>query len=201
MTTTPESWEQQLHDAANAIPDTEAADLRDELAQARLDGLEAINRELRDRITAALHALLHGGWEHGDRARGAYRALTEGLNLCEACAMPTAHGHAEWCRLSEPAPATTPNLIGQEIGSLPDEVVNAIVRDPNDPRYPAAITVYCDRCHVERQSSYIVHDKLARAERLAIARAHMRTLGWVCDTTGDHCPDCHPADTGKETDR
>lgn len=84
----------------------------------------------------------------------------------------------------------------------PDTVTVEVIEPTNDDDlYPTAITVFCDRCGVKNTGDYIVTDAIDRAERLALARTHVSTLGWSCDTTGDFCPDCRPADTGKETDR
>lgn len=68
--------------------------------------------------------------------------------------------------------------------------VNAIVRDPNDPRYPSCVSVFCDECGITVCADYLVHEDDDQATRFGYARAHLRTLGWVCDKTGDYCPDC-----------
>jgi uncharacterized protein (DUF433 family) len=58
--------------------------------------------------------------------------------------------------------------------------------------YPAAVTVFCDRCSVEHTGDYLVSDTCDSRTRLGYARAHMRTLDWRCDTSGDFCPACRP---------
>ncbi|OKH91466.1 hypothetical protein [Streptomyces uncialis] len=72
--------------------------------------------------------------------------------------------------------------------SLTPEAVSAILRDPSSPLYPTQITVYCDECGTEFTADYMVTTDQTSSERLEAARAHMRTQGWQCDRTGDHCP-------------
>ncbi|MFE1926506.1 hypothetical protein ACFW91_28595 [Streptomyces asoensis] len=79
--------------------------------------------------------------------------------------------------------------------SLSPEVVNAIVRNMDDPRYPSQITVFCDDCGTEFTGEFMVSAEQTSAERLEIARAHMRTQGWQCDRSGDYCPE-HKAENG-----
>lgn len=74
-------------------------------------------------------------------------------------------------------------------GTMPPDLVNAIVRDMDDPRYPTRIGIYCDTCHVTESHEYMVSDDMDRTERLGVARAHMRTQGWQCGDGGDFCPE------------
>lgn len=88
-----------------------------------------------------------------------------------------AHSNLVPCQPDEPAPLT------------PD-VVNAIVRDMDDPRYPSQITVFCDHCGIEDTGDYMVHDGMTRSERLTVARAHLvESKGWEhTDDGDDFCP-------------
>lgn len=64
------------------------------------------------------------------------------------------------------------------------------LNDDTSP-YPTQITIFCDNCGVENTADYLVTADSTSAERLDIARDHMRTqLGWTCDENGDHCPAC-----------
>jgi|ERR1035438_1085136 hypothetical protein len=77
---------------------------------------------------------------------------------------------------------------------------------PEPPRaFPLSIVVFCDRCGVEVEHDYVVHDLMTREQRLAVAREHMaRNEGWSCTASGDYCPDCGRGDcTGEDcrTDR
>lgn len=56
---------------------------------------------------------------------------------------------------------------------LTPDLVNAIVRDMDDPRYPSQITVFCDHCGVERTGDYMVSAEMTSAERLDVARKHL----------------------------
>lgn len=73
---------------------------------------------------------------------------------------------------------------------LSPDVVNAIVRDMDDPRYPSRITVFCDHCGVENTGEYMVSEDMTSTERLAVARQHLVTNeGWEHTTDGDDfCP-------------
>ncbi|MFF8679534.1 hypothetical protein ACF07F_16645 [Streptomyces sp. NPDC015237] len=75
---------------------------------------------------------------------------------------------------------------------LNPDVVNAIVRDMDDPRYPTRITVYCDRydCGVENTGEYLVREGMTSGERLAVARKHLaENVGWEHTEDGDDfCP-------------
>ena len=73
---------------------------------------------------------------------------------------------------------------------LSPEMVNAIVRDMDDPRFPARITVFCDHCGVEDTGEYLVHEGMTRTERLAVARKHLvESKGWEHTAEGDDfCP-------------
>ncbi|MBN9739539.1 hypothetical protein DMP23_00195 [Amycolatopsis sp. A1MSW2902] len=73
----------------------------------------------------------------------------------------------------------------------PDEI-SAIVRDPNDPRYPCRLGVFCDRCGTEWVGDFLVSDEVSSPERLKIVRDHVSgKLGWVCEQSGDFCPACN----------
>ncbi|MEE1838150.1 hypothetical protein [Streptomyces sp. SP17KL33] len=89
---------------------------------------------------------------------------------------------------SENTPQTT-------LPPLTPDVVNAIVRDMDDPRYPSLITVYCDTCGLTFSGEYLVSAEQTSDERLEVARAHMRTQGWQCDALGDYCPKHASKDT------
>jgi len=95
-------------------------------------------------------------------------------------------GHDDSVDHLYPTPATP----GPAIGTVPPEIVNAIVRDPNDPRYPSQIGVYCDECGTTITADYLVSTEQTKAERLEVARAHLRQDGWICDERGDYCPAC-----------
>jgi hypothetical protein len=73
---------------------------------------------------------------------------------------------------------------------LTPEIVNAIVRDPNDPRYPSRITVFCDHCGTEQTGEYLVCEDMTSTERLAVARKHLvDNEGWEhTDDGDDFCP-------------
>jgi hypothetical protein len=85
--------------------------------------------------------------------------------------------------LPQPAPARAP--------ALTPEIVNAIVRDMDDPRYPCQITVFCDHCGLKNTGDYMVSDDMTKAERLAAARAHLvANEGWEHTADGDDfCPE------------
>jgi hypothetical protein len=81
-------------------------------------------------------------------------------------------------------PTTTP-------GTMPPDMVNAIVRDMDDPRYPSKITVYCDDCGIERTGEYMVSAEMTSMQRLAVARKHLvDNEKWKHDpnTGEDFCP-------------
>lgn len=77
-------------------------------------------------------------------------------------------------------PTTTP-------GTMPPDMVNAIVRDMDDPRFPSRIAVFCDECGFTESGEYMVSEEQSKAERLEVARAHLRKSGWQCDEDGDFC--------------
>lgn len=80
---------------------------------------------------------------------------------------------------------------------LSPDVVNAIVRDMGDPRYPSQITVFCDHCGVERTGDYMVSAEMSSTERLAVARKHLvANEGWEHNEYGD---DFCPAHAGSGT--
>jgi hypothetical protein len=59
--------------------------------------------------------------------------------------------------------------------------------------FPISIVVFCDRCGVEVEHDYLVHDLMTREQRLAVAREHLaRNEGWSCTAAGDFCPDHKP---------
>jgi hypothetical protein len=70
--------------------------------------------------------------------------------------------------------------------------------------FPLNIAVFCDRCGVEVEHDYVVHDLMTREQRLAVARDHLTcNEGWSCTAAGDYCPEHNPdrAPAGTETDR
>lgn len=75
--------------------------------------------------------------------------------------------------------------------TLPPDMVNAIVRDMDDPRYPSKITVYCDHCGTQHTGEYMVSAEMTPTERLAVARNHLvQNEGWEhTDTGDDFCPE------------
>lgn len=70
----------------------------------------------------------------------------------------------------------------------------ADLNDDSTP-YPSQITIFCDNCGVEHTADYLVPAGATKAGRLGIARAHLRTLGWICNLIGDYCPQCVAAPT------
>lgn len=74
--------------------------------------------------------------------------------------------------------------------TLTPDVVNAIVRDMNDPRYPSKITVFCDHCGATNTGEYMVSAEMTPSERLAVARKHLvNNEGWEHTEDGDDfCP-------------
>ena len=75
--------------------------------------------------------------------------------------------------------------------ALSPDVVNAIVRDMDDPRYPSRITVFCDHCGTENTGEYMVSEEMTPMERLAVARTHLvNNEGWEhTDDGDDFCPE------------
>lgn len=71
------------------------------------------------------------------------------------------------------------------------DLVNAIVRNPDDPRYPSQITVFCDHCGTEHTADYMVSEDMTSIERLAVARQHLvANKGWEHTEDGDDfCPE------------
>lgn len=61
--------------------------------------------------------------------------------------------------------------------------------------YPSQITIFCDDCSTEHTGDYLVPADATKAGRLGVARAHLRTLGWICNLIGDYCPGCVTAPT------
>lgn len=74
--------------------------------------------------------------------------------------------------------------------TLTPDVVNAIVRDMDDPRYPSQITVFCDHCGATNTGEYMVSTEMTSRERLAVARQHLvQNEGWEhTDDGDDFCP-------------
>jgi hypothetical protein len=70
---------------------------------------------------------------------------------------------------------------------LTPEVVSAILRDPDSPLYPSRIAVFCDECGTTESDEYMVSEEQTKAERLEVARSHLRKQGWQCDEDGDFC--------------
>ncbi|QQC89860.1 hypothetical protein [Streptomyces alfalfae] len=70
---------------------------------------------------------------------------------------------------------------------LPPAVISAILRDSDSPLYPSKIVVFCDECGAEDARDYMVSTEQTSAERLEVARAHLRAQGWRCDESGDYC--------------
>lgn len=68
--------------------------------------------------------------------------------------------------------------------------------DDDTAPYPCEITVFCDECGVEVTADYLVPAESTSADRLKIARAHLRGQGWKCDLGGDWCPGCTNGATG-----
>jgi hypothetical protein len=80
---------------------------------------------------------------------------------------------------------------------LTPDMVNAIVRDMDDPRYPTQITVFCDHCGVEDTGEYMVHEGMTSRERLAVARDHLvKNKGWEHTEDGDDFCPTHAAQEG-----
>ncbi|MGX1909032.1 hypothetical protein ACWIID_09235 [Streptomyces phaeochromogenes] len=84
--------------------------------------------------------------------------------------------------------------------TLPPDVVNAIVRDMDDPRFPSRITVFCDHCGHEHTGEYMVREGMTSTERLAVARKHLvENEGWEhTDDGDDFCPE-HAGSGAKTT--
>ncbi|KOG21776.1 hypothetical protein [Streptomyces viridochromogenes] len=74
---------------------------------------------------------------------------------------------------------------------LTPDMVNAIVRDMDDPRYPTRITVFCDHCGTEHTGEYMVREGVTSRERLAVARKYLvENEGWEHTEDGDDfCPE------------
>lgn len=74
--------------------------------------------------------------------------------------------------------------------TLTPDMVNAIVRDMDDPRYPSRITVYCDHCGTEFTGEFMVSEEMTSTERLAVARKYLvENKGWEHTADGDDfCP-------------
>jgi hypothetical protein len=73
---------------------------------------------------------------------------------------------------------------------LTPDMVNAIVRDMGDPRYPSKITVFCDHCGTEYTGEFMVSAEMTSTERLAVARQYLvNNKGWEHNEYGDDfCP-------------
>lgn len=70
------------------------------------------------------------------------------------------------------------------------DTVTQILTDPDSDLYPAAISVYCDRCGATATNQFLVSDQDSSAERFEIARDHLRGKGWSCTADGDFCCNC-----------
>jgi hypothetical protein len=83
---------------------------------------------------------------------------------------------------------------------LTPEVVSAILRNPDDPRYPSQITVFCDHCGTKATNEYMVDEQMTRDERLGVARAHLvANKGWESTPDGgDFCPEHAGGDTAEQ---
>lgn len=81
---------------------------------------------------------------------------------------------------------------------LAPEIVSAILRDPDSPLYPSRIAVFCDECGFTESGEYMVSEEQTKAERLEVARAHLRKRGWQCDEDGDFCRE-HASSPVEET--
>ncbi|MEU1800839.1 hypothetical protein [Streptomyces sp. NPDC019937] len=83
--------------------------------------------------------------------------------------------------------------------SISPEALSAILRDPDDPRYPSQITVFCDHCGHEDTRDYLVSEDMTRQERLAVARQYLvANEGWECDPDGDDFCPVHASTDGLE---
>lgn len=58
------------------------------------------------------------------------------------------------------------------------------------PEQVSAIAVYCGDCGSAVTADYIVSADETGAERLELAREHLRAEGWRCNDKGDLCPAC-----------
>lgn len=65
----------------------------------------------------------------------------------------------------------------------------ADLNDDTSP-YPAQITITCDGCPRWCTDDYLVAAESTKAERVEIARTHLRNHRWSCDENGDYCPEC-----------
>lgn len=72
------------------------------------------------------------------------------------------------------------------------EQVSAILRS-DGPLYPSRIGVFCAGGGTVVEGEYVVSEKQTKAERLEVARTHLRDAGWQCDGEGDFCPTCQIA--------
>jgi hypothetical protein len=90
--------------------------------------------------------------------------------------------------------------IGKGVGPL-EQVTSKVSTEPLTT-FPLSIVVFCDRCGVEVEHDYVVHDLMTREQRLAVAREHMaRNEGWSCTADGDFCPKHKPEPAGTEAGR
>lgn len=78
-------------------------------------------------------------------------------------------------------------MTDQTAAPIPPEIVSAILRDPDSPLFPSRIAVFCDECGFTESGEYMVSEEQTKAERLEVARAHLRKRGWQCDEDGDFC--------------
>lgn len=82
-------------------------------------------------------------------------------------------------------------MTDQTPNSLAPDMVNAIVRDMDDPRYPTQITVFCDHCGTQDTGQYMVSTDMTPRQRLDVARTHLvNNKGWEHTEDGDDfCPE------------
>lgn len=83
-----------------------------------------------------------------------------------------------------PLPTTPP------LGSVVQHPPNFRMSELPGDMYPSLIGVYCDHCATTVEADYIVSTQDDQATKFGYARAHLRTLGWVCDAWVDLCPHC-----------
>ncbi|MDX3672773.1 hypothetical protein [Streptomyces europaeiscabiei] len=89
----------------------------------------------------------------------------------------------------------TPQSTQTAPAPLTPDIVNAIILDDDSPWFPSRMGVYCDTCGLTFSGEFMVSIEQTKAERLEVARAHMREQGWQCDALGDYCPKHASKDT------
>lgn len=74
------------------------------------------------------------------------------------------------------------------------EQIAAAIRDPDSGLMPVQVGVSCDGCGTTEEHDYLVREDSTKADRFAVARAHLtENAGWRCDEAGDFCPSCRAA--------